>query len=98
MDTMDNFTNDSSMMISWERAMESKCPDALFSDPLAEALTGSKGEVLPKNFEAMCTQFELEGLPGFHKSWVAVRRRFIDDRITECAETGDFSQIVNLGG
>jgi len=41
--------------------------------------------------------FEFEGWPEFHKQWVAVRTRFLDDRIAESAASGTFKQIVNLG-
>merc|ERR1712224_456772 len=98
MNTVDNFTNDSAMMIAWERSLETKRnADALFTDPFAEALAGSKGEGLSSNFENMCGVFEFEGWPEFHKSWVAVRTRFIDDRIKHYASTGRFTQLVNLG-
>jgi hypothetical protein len=35
METVENFTNDSSMMIAYERSLESQRPDALFQDPYA---------------------------------------------------------------
>eukprot|EP00928_Gymnodinium_smaydae_P075538 TRINITY_DN5855_c1_g2_i1.p1 TRINITY_DN5855_c1_g2~~TRINITY_DN5855_c1_g2_i1.p1 ORF type:complete len:302 (-),score=62.91 TRINITY_DN5855_c1_g2_i1:484-1314(-) len=94
----DNFTNDSAMMIAWERALESKRADRLFDDPLAEKLAGTKGETLSEQFGVnMCKMFEFEDWPEFHKSWVAVRTRFIDDRIAEYAAQGNFLQLVNLG-
>lgn len=96
-ESVDNFTNDSAMMIAWERALETKRDDALFRDPLAEQLAGTKGEKLSADFGGMCTVFGLEGWPEFHKTWTAVRTRFIDDRIADCAATGTFSQLVNLG-
>mmetsp|Transcript_97607 Transcript_97607/g.304060 ORF Transcript_97607/g.304060 Transcript_97607/m.304060 type:complete len:342 (+) Transcript_97607:61-1086(+) len=99
---MSNFTNDSAMMIAWERALESKRPDALFNDPLAAALAGTKGEKLSDDFGGMCKMFDMPDWPEFHKTWVAVRTRFIDDRIKECAAaaaagTTPFGQVVNLG-
>lgn len=93
--TVDNFTNDSAMMIAWERYLETKRPDGLFNDPLAEAMAGSKGETLSDNFGGMCKMFEFEGWPEFHKTWVAVRTRFIDDKILEHAD--EVTQLVNLG-
>jgi O-methyltransferase involved in polyketide biosynthesis len=63
------------MMIAWERSLESELPVPLFSDPLAKTLAGSKGEKLSANFGNMCTMFEFEGWPEFHKTWVAVRTR-----------------------
>jgi len=94
-DAVDNFTNDSAMMIAWERALESKRPDALFVDPLAEALAGTKGETLSAGFGNMSQMFGFEDWAAFHKTWVAVRTRFIDDRVKECA--CGFKQLVNLG-
>ena len=87
--------NDSAMMIAWERALESKRPDALFVDPLAEALAGTKGETLSAGFGNMSQMFGFEDWAAFHKTWVAVRTRFIDDRVKECA--CGFKQLVNLG-
>jgi methyltransferase (TIGR00027 family) len=96
---VDNFTNDSAMMIAWERSLETKRgADALFSDPFAEALAGSKGEKLSEEFGASkCTPFGFEGWPEFHKMWTAVRTRFIDDYITKAAATSTYAQMVNLG-
>ncbi len=52
--SVDNFTNDSAMMIAWERHLETKRgAEALFSDPLAEALAGVKGEVLSERVGGM---------------------------------------------
>lgn len=95
---VDNFTNDSAMMIAYERALETAQGDAaLFHDPLAKALAGSKGEGLSTNFEAMSAVFEFQGWGEFHKTWVAIRTRFIDDSIAQHAATGGFAQLVNLG-
>lgn len=94
---LDNFTNDSAMMIAWERALETKREDALFTDPFAETLAGSKGQTLSDQFGNMCKMFEFEDWSEFHKSWVAVRTRFIDDCISRHAATSAFAQLVNLG-
>ena len=46
-----NFVNDSALMIAHERALESKRDDALFVDPLAEALSGGdKGKELSREY------------------------------------------------
>jgi len=94
---MDNFTNDSAMMIAYERSLETSRPDALFNDPLAGALAGSKGETLSAGFGNMCTMFEFPDWPEFHKMWTAVRTKFIDERVTELASSGSFQQLVNCG-
>lgn len=97
MSDIDNFTNDSAMMIAYERALESSRPDALFNDPLASALAGSKGETLSGNFGGICVMFEFPDWPEFHKMWTAVRTKFIDDQVTKLASSGDFQQLVNCG-
>ena len=76
---MDNFTNDSAMMIAWERHLETKRrAEALFSDPFAEALAGVKGEALSEGFGGMCKIFEFEGWPEFHKTLVIHPRAAAD--------------------
>jgi methyltransferase (TIGR00027 family) len=97
MASVDNFTNDSARMIAWERHLESQREDALFQDPFAKPLAGTKGENLSAKFGLNCTMFEFVDWPEFHKQWTAVRTRFIDDRIREYAASGNIQQIVNLG-
>jgi len=92
-----NFTNDSAMMIAYERSLESSRADALFLDPLAKALAGTKGETLSQQFEAMCTTFGFADWFEFHKTWTAVRTKFIDDRVAQCAAGGSLVQLINLG-
>ena len=96
---VDNFTNDSAMMIAWERHLEGeRGPDAFFADPFAEVLAGSKGKDLSEAFGANTAKaFGFEGWPEFHKQWTAVRTKFIDDRVAQAAATGRFAQLVNLG-
>lgn len=97
-DTVSNFTNDSAMMIAYERALETKRgDDALFQDPFAEIMAGEKGQGLSEAFGKNGHYFGFEGWEDFHKSWTAVRTRFIDDRVAEHAKTGNFAQLVNLG-
>ena len=95
--SVDNFTNDSAMMIAYERALESKRDDALFRDPLAGALAGSKGVALSAGFGNYCATFELPGWPEFHTMWTAVRTRFIDNRVSRWALGGEHRQLVNCG-
>lgn len=94
---VDNFTNDSAMMIAYERSLESSRPDALFQDPFAKALAGTKGETLSESFGGNCTMFEFADWNEFHKMWTAVRTKFIDDNVTALANSGKFQQLVNLG-
>lgn len=92
-----NFTNDSAMMIAWERSLESARPDALFHDPFAAALASNKGEALSEGFGANAALFGLTDWPEFHKTWTSVRTKYIDDTVTRHASTGRFRQLVNLG-
>merc|ERR1719181_1868689 len=39
----------------------------------------------------------LPGWTAFHRTWTAVRTKFIDDAITKYAATGRFKQLVNVG-
>jgi len=93
----ESFTNDSSMMIAYERALETKREDALFHDPFAEAMAGKKGETLSAAFGNACPFFGFPDWPDFHKQWAAVRTRFIDDFIKANAGASTFAQIVNCG-
>jgi methyltransferase (TIGR00027 family) len=94
---VDKFTNDSAMMIAYERHLESCRDDALFQDPFAKMLSGSKGETLSAGFGAACAMFELPEWPEFHKMWTAVRTKFIDDQVSQLAASGEFKQLVNCG-
>lgn len=96
MDTeVDNFTNDSAMMIAYERALETERPDCLFRDPFAKLLQGTKGHGLSEAFEGNCTMFGFTDWPEFHKMWTVVRTKFIDDELLK-ATSGIF-QLVNVG-
>ena len=93
-----SFVNDSAMMIAYERDLETKRgDDALFHDYFAEKLASNKGKSLSDEFEAKCTLFGLNNWPEFHKTWTAVRTKFIDDLIEKHAGSGQIQQIVNLG-
>ena len=85
---MDNFTNDSAMMIAYERYLESQREDALCNDPFGSALAGSKGETLSDNFGNNCAAFGFPEWPEFHKMWTAVRTKFIDSNVERLASTG----------
>lgn len=96
MDTpVDNFTNDSALMIAYERALETDRPDCLIQDPFAKLLQGTKGNRLSDEFEKNCAMFGFEGWPEFHKMWTAVRTKFIDDQLAKA--TADVCQLVSLG-
>mmetsp|Transcript_34371 Transcript_34371/g.94683 ORF Transcript_34371/g.94683 Transcript_34371/m.94683 type:complete len:293 (-) Transcript_34371:71-949(-) len=92
-----SFTNDSAMMIAYERGLESSRPDAFFQDPFAKTLAGKKGETLSEQFGSYCAMFGFAEWPEFHKTWTAVRTKFIDDRVAEFAAAGTLRQLVNLG-
>lgn len=92
-----NFVNDSAAMICFERFLETNRPDSLFQDPFARVLAGNKGERLSETFGTYCAGFGYDGWPEFHKTWTAVRTKFIDDTIAHLASSGRFTQLVNLG-
>mmetsp|Transcript_64892 Transcript_64892/g.156852 ORF Transcript_64892/g.156852 Transcript_64892/m.156852 type:complete len:286 (+) Transcript_64892:72-929(+) len=92
-----NFTNDSAMMLAYERALETSRPDALFQDRFATVLAGHKGKELSDMFGSCCSSFDFGDWPEFHKVWAAVRTKFIDDTIAKHAASGKFPQLVNLG-
>ena len=75
-DDASSFTNDSAMMIAYERSRETGRDNALFKDPFAATLSCGKGEALSANFGNMCGMFGLEGWPEFHKTWSAVRTKY----------------------
>lgn len=91
----DSFTNDSAMMIAYERALETERDDALIHDPFAKFFQGSKGASLSEQFGAACVHFQFDGWVEFHKMWTAVRTKFIDDELAKAC--GTTSQFVNLG-
>ena len=66
-----NFTNDSAMMIAYERALETSkgLETSLFQDPFAELLQGPKGKTLSKDFGEYASAFGFEGWPEFHQTW-----------------------------
>ena len=77
----ETFTNDSAMMIAYERFLESKREkDALFLDPFAEKMASTKGESLSDAFGQYKNHFGFDDWPEFHKTWTAVRTKFIDDQ------------------
>jgi len=97
-----NFTNDSAMMIAYERGLETKRgpENALFQDPFARYLQGPKGEQLSKEFGSNASAiFGFPGWEEFHVTWTAVRTKFIDDQIKENIRKGgvEIKQLVNLG-
>lgn len=94
---VNTFTNDSAMMIAYERSLETSRDDALFDDPLAIHLAGTEGKDLSTAFGVNCTKFEFPDWSEFHKAWTAVRTRFIDDVVTQLSSTRKFEQLVNLG-
>jgi methyltransferase (TIGR00027 family) len=77
--------SDTALWIAAIRARESKRPDAMFRDPLAERLAGDRGRRIAK---------QLSG--SFHSDWpIAVRIRLIDDLVaSSLAEGAD--RVINL--
>ena len=86
-----------SRWVAAERAIESDRPDALFKDPFAKALGGASGKEFSDKMAANCEQHGLWS--EYHRTWMAVRTRAIDDAINDFAaqQRGSGFQIVNLG-
>jgi len=77
---------DTAFWVAHHRAVESARPDALFRDPLAAVLAGSRGKAIA---EAMAR-------PEFTAWVISVRTVVIDDYIREAVAAG-IDMIVNLG-
>ena len=61
-------------------------------------MAGPKGAMLSEMFGGGSAHFGLPDWPDFHRTWTAVRTRFIDDQIQKYAESsGCYQQLVNLG-
>ena len=72
--------------------MESSRPDALFSDPYAAHLGGATGVAFSSKMKGIMPW------PEFHITWMAIRTRYIDERLsTFCAAHGSSFQCVILG-
>jgi methyltransferase (TIGR00027 family) len=79
--------SDTAIWMAYYRALETKRPDALFKDPLAEILTRERG---PQIREAMKSTER-------YSSWsLVMRTRIIDELIIRCANEG-CTTVVNLG-
>ena len=64
-----------SRWVAAERAMESSRPDALFSDPYAAHLGGATGVAFSSKMKGIMPW------PEFHITWMAIRTRYIDERL-----------------
>lgn len=84
-----------SRWVAAERAMESERPDALFSDPYAAALGGAAGKELSAKMNSRMTG---SYWADYHITWMAVRTRFVDERLAAFARAvGGRGQFVCLG-
>lgn len=82
-----NHVSDTALWVAYYRAQETKRPDALFRDPLADALIGERGKKIAEHMAKI----------GRYTAWSVVSRtvvidRFIEEKIKEGVDT-----IVNLG-
>jgi len=79
--------SDTAFMVAAYRAQETRRPDALFSDPLAERLAGAKGQRI------------LETLPGkaFMGGWTVIIRTRVIDAMIESAVASGIDTVLNLG-
>lgn len=79
--------SDTAFMVAAYRAIETERPDALFRDPLADTLAGTRGREIVAQLHRT----------AFYGQWlVVIRTRIIDDFI-EMAIAEGIDTIVNLG-
>lgn len=61
-------------------------------------MAGETGAKLSEGFgRCSCDIFGMSGWEEFHQTWIAVRTKYIDEKIFDLAGNVDFKQIVNLG-
>lgn len=85
-DPIINDVSDTALWVAHYRAQETKRPDALFQDPLAERLAGEKGK-----------QIAAKMMGSRYTAWtLAIRTVVIDAYITELVATG-VDTVINLG-
>ncbi len=78
--------SDTALWVASYRAEESRRPDALFRDPLAERLAGDKGREISRNVTG-----------SMYTRWNVVMRTCIIDRFIQQAAKNGVDLIVNLG-
>mmetsp|Transcript_3580 Transcript_3580/g.6991 ORF Transcript_3580/g.6991 Transcript_3580/m.6991 type:complete len:300 (+) Transcript_3580:28-927(+) len=86
-----------SRWVAAERGLESDRPDALFVDPFAKNLGGTSGMAFSEKIATMYE--EMFGWRDWHRCWMAIRTKVLDEAITDFASSADGSrfQMVNLG-
>jgi methyltransferase (TIGR00027 family) len=77
--------SETAYLVAQYRALESQRSDALFQDPLAQGLAGSRGQRLRAIFKASRSVGE----------GIAIRTRIMDDLILE--QVGTIDRVLNLG-
>jgi methyltransferase (TIGR00027 family) len=78
---------DTALWVAWQRAVETKRPDALFSDPLAGRLAGERGELVARRMN--------RGKSDAGAWTTVVRTRLIDDLVVRSLAEGA-DRVVNL--
>lgn len=85
-DSLIENVSDTAFWVAHYRAVETRRPDALFRDPLAEVLAGQQGEKIARTMPMR-----------FMTEWViAIRTRLIDEYIRTAISEG-VDTVVNLG-
>lgn len=92
--------NKTSLMIAYERYLESKNETPLFIDPYAETLAGKAGKQFSEEMAANSNLMGFGEWKDFHRTWTVIRTCFIDSWITKTCNNLDNEQVfqfVNLG-
>ena len=76
------------LMVAGYRALATRRPEPVCTDPWAQAICGDEGVALANAFTPHFKHMEL---------WIAVRTAFIDRQLLHCANNEGIKQIVILG-
>lgn len=79
--------SDTAIWVAYYRAKESTRPDALFRDPLAQKLVGSRGQAIAESMGKM----------GKFTEWSVISRTVLLDRFIQEAVATGVEKMINLG-
>src|ERR1035441_2690519 len=79
--------SDTALWVAYYRAKESKRPDALFHDPLAEVLLGDRGKKIADHMKTI----------GRYTEWSVISRTVIIDQFITKLIAAGVDIVLNLG-